>query len=65
MRLLIGPVTAINAGANTILLTLPGESRSARGLPSASVSAWILVVRPPRERPIVSLKAPFSPCHSQ
>src|SRR5690348_6240438 len=30
----------------------PGVSTSSRGRPCASVSAWILVVSPPRERPI-------------
>src|SRR5262249_4085900 len=29
----------------------PGVSRKRRGLPSASTSAWILVLRPPRLRP--------------
>src|SRR5215471_18991994 len=29
----------------------PGVSRTRRGLPSASTSAWILVLRPPRLRP--------------
>jgi hypothetical protein len=31
---------------------LPGVSDSATGLPSASTTAWIFVVRPPRERPM-------------
>jgi hypothetical protein len=30
----------------------PAESSRARGFPSASVKAWIFVVRPSRERPI-------------
>src|SRR6516165_12094824 len=29
----------------------PGVSRKRRGLPSASTSAWILLLRPPRLRP--------------
>ena len=39
---------------------LPGATSRTRGLPAASVRAWIAVVRPPRERPTPSLKAPFS-----
>ena len=31
---------------------LPGVSDSATGLPCASTMAWILVINPPRERPI-------------
>ena len=31
--------------------TFPPVSRKAMGRPSASVRAWIFVVRPPRERP--------------
>jgi len=38
---------------------LPGATRRIRGRPSASVNAWIAVVRPPRERPIASTKAPL------
>jgi hypothetical protein len=33
----------------------PGVSQSARGLPSASTTAWILVVSPPRERPMAGV----------
>jgi hypothetical protein len=55
----MGPAAAIKAGANAMSLMFPGESSSTRGLPSASVSAWIFVVRPPRERPMASLKAPL------
>ena len=35
----------------------PGVSRKPRGLPSASTSEWILVLRPPRLRPRASYKA--------
>jgi len=35
----------------------PGVSRKRRGLPSASTSAWILVLRPPRLRPRAFYKA--------
>jgi len=38
---------------------LPGVTRKASGRPISSVSAWILVVCPPRERPIALLKAPL------
>jgi hypothetical protein len=39
------------------IVHVAGARRGIRGLPSASVSAWIGVVRPPRERPIASTKA--------
>lgn len=38
---------------------LPGVSRKATGRPTASVRAWIFVVRPPRERPMALRKAPL------
>ena len=41
-------------------LTLPGESSKTRGRPRVSLRAWILVVRPPRERSMTSANAPFS-----
>src|SRR5215468_2030583 len=41
-------------------LMLPAVSRKTRGRPCASVSAWSLLVRPPREAPIACSKAPFS-----
>jgi hypothetical protein len=55
----IGPALASRAAANVPSLTFPGVSRSTRGRPCSSVRAWILVVRPPRERPIAWTKSPF------
>ena len=40
--------------------TCPPVSRKAMGRQSRSVSAWILVVRPPRERPMPVFAPPFS-----
>jgi hypothetical protein len=38
----------------------PGVISSATGRPQPSTTAWIFVVRPPRERPIAWRSAPFS-----
>jgi hypothetical protein len=46
-------------GAIMTSCMLPGAIRNFRGRPVASVNAWIAVVRPPRERPIASSKAPL------
>ena len=35
------------------------QIRKATGRPRSSVSAWILLVRPPRERPIACSKSPL------
>ena len=56
---LIGPAGVTSAGAITTSWALPGLSSRMRGRPSASVSAWIFVVRPPRERPMASRYAPL------
>jgi hypothetical protein len=39
--------------------TWPPVSRSATGRQKRSVSAWIFVVRPPRERPIARANSQF------
>jgi hypothetical protein len=39
--------------------TFPGVSANATGLPRSSAKAWILLVLPPRERPIASANSPF------
>jgi hypothetical protein len=39
--------------------TFPGVSAKATGLPRSSAKAWILLVLPPRERPIASANSPF------
>ena len=49
----------IKPRAPTKSWVLPGVIRKASGRPISSVSAWILVVCPPRERPIALLKAPL------
>ena len=49
----------IKPRAPTKSWVLPGVIRKASGRPTSSVSAWILVVCPPRERPIALLKAPL------
>lgn len=40
----------------------PPVSRNASGRQKRSVRAWILVVRPPRERPMAWLCSPLAPC---
>ena len=40
-------------------LAFPGVSAKATGLPRSSAKAWILLVLPPRERPIASSNSPF------
>ncbi len=44
--------------------TCPPVRRKARGRQKWSVSAWIVVVRPPRERPRAWLCSPFSSCRA-
>ena len=39
--------------------TLPGVRAKATGRPRSSAKAWILLVLPPRERPIASANSPF------
>src|SRR4029077_16291946 len=39
--------------------TLPGVRAKATGRPRSSAKAWILLVLPPRERPIASAYSPF------
>ncbi len=39
--------------------TFPGVSTKATGLPRSSATAWILLVLPPRERPIAFANSPF------
>lgn len=58
-RRTIAPTFSTRAGAMTTSWVLPGLNRKSRGRPSASVSAWILVVRPPRERPMACSNAPL------
>lgn len=53
------PMRASSSGAAATSATLPGVSRSVNGRPTTSVRAWILVVQPPRERPIACALAPF------
>jgi hypothetical protein len=48
----IGAVAASNEAAPLMSATCPPVSRKACGRPSSSTSAWIFVVRPPRERPM-------------
>ncbi len=38
---------------------LPGVIAKASGRPRGSLNAWILVVRPPRERPMAGLMGPL------
>lgn len=52
-------IMPIRSRARTRSWVLPGVVRKAKGRPISSVSAWILVVCPPRKRPIALLKAPF------
>ncbi len=40
--------------------TLPGLSTKASGRPVPSVKAWIILVGPPRERPMACAAAPLS-----
>ena len=53
------PAADSSSGAIMTSCILPGAMRRARGLPNASVNARIAVVRPPRERPMASSKAPL------
>ena len=53
--------SADQRGAMVTSLTLPALSRNTRGRPASSVRAWILVVRPPRDRPIACAKSPLLP----
>lgn len=46
------------ASASWLSWTCPPVSRRATGRPSASTRAWILLVRPPRERPMPRSPAP-------
>jgi len=57
----IGGRARNNRGAVAMSEALPGVSRIRRGRPWASATAWILVVRPPRELPIAWTKAPLLP----
>ena len=47
-----GSESASNGSAQIRSLVCPGESINSTGLPNASTSAWILVLSPPRDRPI-------------
>ena len=49
-----------SGGALLISASLPGDKSKLIGLPSASATAWILVVSPPQERPISAKSPPFS-----
>jgi hypothetical protein len=48
-----------NMAATVMSATLPGIRTKAIGLPWALARAWILLVRPPRERPIACAASPF------
>jgi hypothetical protein len=45
-------------------LRCPGEPIRRTGLPSASPAAWILVLKPPRDRPRPWACAPFLPARA-
>src|SRR3990172_7507544 len=47
-----GSAFSSNGSAQVRSWSCPGVSIKAQGLPKASTSAWILVVSPPRDRPI-------------
>src|SRR5258708_9716495 len=53
-------VGANNASATRTSPSWPGVIAKAINLPRQSTTAWIFVVRPPRERPIACAKAPLS-----
>jgi len=49
-----------SSGAATVISAmLPPVSRNASGRPAWSIRTWILVVRPPRERPMAWSRSPF------
>ncbi len=50
---------AINLGASTTSWTFPAVMWTWMGLPRPSTSAWIFVVKPPRERPMHCFSAPL------
>ena len=52
MVCLLASTDASKGSAPLISATFPPVSRKARGRPSSSTMAWILVVRPPRDRPM-------------
>ena len=54
-----GWASAARASAWVISWTWPPVRRSANGLPKASTITWILVVSPPRERPMAWSTPPF------
>ena len=54
-----GCTSAARAWAWVMSWTWPPVRRSANGLPKASTITWILVVGPPRERPMAWSKPPF------
>ena len=56
----IGGICSNRTSAAVQSATLPPVSRNAMGRHRQSVSAWIFVVRPPRERPIARFCPPFS-----
>ncbi len=61
MSLLVGiPVEAEGLLAVGQSCTSPPLSRMARRRPPASATAWTLLLRPPRERPITRVCSPFS-----
>ena len=49
----------VNVSAWLMSWTCPPVRLSASGLPKASTITWILVVRPPRERPMAWSRPPF------
>ena len=48
-----------SSAAPTRSWVLPAVTTKAKGRPISSVSAWILLVRPPRGRPIAWQKVPL------
>src|SRR3954467_8224764 len=59
----LGGRTAWSSGSAMLTsATLPGVSARAIGRPRPLARQWILLVDPPRERPIAWVHAPFSAC---
>jgi hypothetical protein len=50
---------SINSCAKAMSLRCPGDPIRRTGLPSASLAAWILVLKPPRDRPRPWASAPL------
>src|SRR6185436_13923712 len=57
---LMGGASARTSGAAAISASWPGVRCRTNGRQSGSLSAWIFVVRPPRERRLLDCAPPFS-----